>query len=469
MPSIADLFTGALRLLPFSHCYHGPVQDANAGCSNPALSCPSSKPSNPDTCCLNHPSGHFLLTQFWDAAPALGSPENWTIHGLWPDYCAGGFDQFCDSAREHSKIDDILSTSGDLLSYMHQHWLSLNGDNNHLWSHEWNKHGTCISTLEPTCYPSADDSLEAVASYFTHAANLYSSLNTYATLASAGIVPSRQKRYSLADLQAAVASSHGHPVTFRCHGSELQEIWYHYSVRGPLRHAQPFNESAAAQSPTTKMFEPAEPDIAKSNCPRDGIRYLPKDHHRPAPTHTHPGHTSTSTSHPTAPATPFSGRGHLLVRPVSSSDATHPAAQKALVPASDTNGCLIRGGLWYTSGSCATYIAKSDPPHFPRPQEDDKLFTLSSLYAPCAVIPSMFPAHGGQFMCEMDLGIQTIFEAVNTTTSGGDGKAREVLAWTGKSRFYADKVPGRFDKVELFIDDDDGKRDVEVEIEWQAI
>lgn len=471
MLSISNLFSTVVRLLPFGHCGHAPTYDSTAGCQNPSLSCPSSAPSNPDTCCLNHPSGHFLLTQFWDASPPLGSPENWTIHGLWPDYCAGGFDQFCDSDREHSNIDEILSSSGDLLSFMRTHWLSLNGNNNHLWAHEWNKHGTCVSTLEPTCYPSSDDGLEAVVSYFTHAANLYSSLNTYSTLVAAGITPSSHETYSLDELQDAIASSHGHPVTLRCRGTQLQEVWYHYSVRGPLRHAQPFNESLTAQSSSTKMFVPAKPDISKSNCPHRGIRYLPKDHNQPAPTHTRPVHTPTSTSQPSGPATPFSGRGHLAVRPVSSSSSHKRGdTQQALLASSDTQGCLIRGGVWYTSGSCATYIAKSDPPHFPHAEDEDDnphLFTLSSLYAPCAVLPSSSPSNGGQFMCGNKLGVQSIFESVNVTSE--DSKTREVLAWKGQSKFYASKIPGRFEKVDLFVDDDGGKREVEVEIEWQGI
>ena len=36
-----------------------------------------------DTCCLNAPGGHLLLTQFWDTAPTTGPSDSWTIHGLW--------------------------------------------------------------------------------------------------------------------------------------------------------------------------------------------------------------------------------------------------------------------------------------------------------------------------------------------------------------------------------------------------
>lgn len=82
--------------------------------------------------------------------------------------------------------------------------------------------------------------------------------------------------------------------------------------------------------------------------------------------------------------------------------------------------------------------------------------------------------HGGAFMCGKDLGIQAIFEGVNVTRSeGDDGKGkeltREVLAYKGDKVFYAEKVPGRFEKGEIFVDDDNGKRGVRVQVEWEGI
>ncbi|KPI44290.1 Ribonuclease T2-like protein [Cyphellophora attinorum] len=315
---------------------------------------------------------------------------------------------------------------------------------------------------------------------------LYATLNTYDTLAAAGIVPSYDQTYELEAIQAALALPHdGFPVTLRCHGSYLQEIWYHYSVRGPLRHAEPFDESSEVTlRSNTDIFVPTGPDISKSNCPRTGIRYMPKDSQQPTHT-TSPPHKPTHSANPTStPGRPFSGRGHLIVRPISTapSDSGPKApveqqplalgANQDLQALSETKGCLIRGGLWYASGGCATYLAKTDAPHFedqssttpgePKPH----LFTLSSLYFPCAVVQDT------AFKCAKDLGVQTIFEGINVTTSTEDGRdatTREVLAWRGRTTFYADSIPGRFEKVEIFADDDAGRREVQLEVEWAEI
>jgi ribonuclease T2 len=35
---------------------------------------------------------------------------------------------------------------------MNAYWLPNRGSSESFWQHEWNKHGTCVNTLAPSCY-----------------------------------------------------------------------------------------------------------------------------------------------------------------------------------------------------------------------------------------------------------------------------------------------------------------------------
>lgn len=103
-----------------------------------------------------------------------------TLTPVRPDHCAGGFDQFCDSQRKYSNISLIIVDSGrgDLLEYMSEYWKDFRGDDSNLWQHEWNKHGTCISTLETHCY---EDYLpqQEVVDYFDRTVEVFKDLPTH--------------------------------------------------------------------------------------------------------------------------------------------------------------------------------------------------------------------------------------------------------------------------------------------------
>lgn len=53
-----------------------------SACPKPQLSC-QTEFRDQDTCCFNYPGGQILQTQFWDADPAVGPDDSWTVHGLW--------------------------------------------------------------------------------------------------------------------------------------------------------------------------------------------------------------------------------------------------------------------------------------------------------------------------------------------------------------------------------------------------
>ncbi|KAF2093229.1 ribonuclease T2 [Rhizodiscina lignyota] len=231
-------------------------------CSNPQLSCQNTTTVE-NLCCFNHPGGQLLLTQFWDTHPPTGPEDSWTIHGLWPDHCDGTFDASCDHRRNHRNITQILRAFGkhELLTDMHMYWKDWKGNDEYLWQHEFSKHGTCISTLNPECYDEYEPTQE-VPEFFQRAVDLFKDLPTYQWLAEAGIEPSWTKRYTVHEIQAALSKHrNGSTVTLGCRRGALDEIWYHFNVRGSAQYGQ---------------YLASDPDGMKSRCPDFGIKYLPK-------------------------------------------------------------------------------------------------------------------------------------------------------------------------------------------------
>lgn len=147
---------------------------------------------------------------------------------------------------------------------MTEYWKGINGDE-HIWQHEWAKHGTCVSTLHPHCYGPDYKSTIEVVDYFAAAMTLYQELPTFEWLREAGIIPSREVTYALDDLYDALSKYRGVQPVLSCQGNELREVWYHFLIRGSVRDGG-FEAS-----------EPVLPSKVLKGCPRKGIRYLPKD------------------------------------------------------------------------------------------------------------------------------------------------------------------------------------------------
>ncbi|DAA74875.1 TPA_exp: putative Ribonuclease T2 family [Trichophyton benhamiae CBS 112371] len=336
--------------------------------------------------------------EFWDADPATGPEDSWTIHGLWPDNCDGTYEQFCDMSREYSNITQILQAQGkhDTLEYMMKYFKDYKGDDESFWEHEWNKHGTCMSTFETKCYMDYMPQQE-VGDYFTKLVELFKGLNTYKTLADAGITPSNDKTYALRDLQAAVKSSFGMEITFNCKNGALNEAWYFYNVRG---------------SAQTGEYIPTLPGGSPSTCPDTGIRYLPKNSGGTQP-------PTTTTPGSPAPTGTFSGKGYLTVTVMGEED-----------------GCLISSGNWYTTGTCATYRAAAS----------GSGFTLTSSKGACGMVNDQFKCGSG-------------------VTASVFGASEGKLAASGKSTFYADKIPSGSTQVPVYT----APRAIPLTVSWQAI
>ncbi|KAK4540885.1 hypothetical protein LTR36_008827 [Oleoguttula mirabilis] len=419
MPSVRSLSGFALSALGSAQSVFGlkspfPRQvgfnvGASASCTNPQLSCHNTSVVE-DLCCFNSPGGALLQTQFWDTNPVTGPTDSWTIHGLWPDNCDGTYDSNCDDTRAYTNITQILQAAGatDLLAYMTTYWASDSGTAESFWEHEWGKHGTCISTLEPSCYTDYQPT-EEVPDFFNRTVNLFKSLPTYEWLSAAGVVPSSSATYTSAQIQSALSVNRGgHQVHLGCtSGSTLDEVWYFFNVEGSVQ---------------TGTFEASDLVGSASTCPSTGIKYLPKSSSS-TPTSTA---TTTGTAAPTATATgaPFSGSGYLNV-----------------VTGGSQTGCIISGGKWYTSGTCATFTATATT-------SSGDNFTLASSKGACAVV-------SGALTC------------ASTVTSGAEFTAGEgdALVYEGAGTFYADSIPSGSTQASVYTDD---SHTTSLTIEWQT-
>ncbi|MCJ1342614.1 ribonuclease T2-like [Peltigera leucophlebia] len=341
-----------------------PGQSTSASCPNAQLSC-SSGATTTNYCCFNYPGGLLLQTQFWDTNPPTGPSDSWTIHGLWPDNCDGTYEANCDPAREYTNIRQIISDAGatDLLSYMNTYWKDYQGNDESFWSHEWGKHGTCISTLETSCYTNYVPKEEVVA-FFQKAVDLFKTLPSYQFLSTAGIVPSTTATYTASAINAALRTPRGVNAIIQCKDGALDEIWYFYNVQGSV------------QSGT---FFATNPVGTTSSCPSTGIRYLPKG--------TSPGGGGGGVP---------SGKGTLPI--------TSGGVQK---------GCVISGGTWYTSGTCASFTATPSGTGF----------TLTSSKGKCAVSNNVLTC------------ASSVSTAATFTLIGG------LLAYNGRTTWYASGVP----------------------------
>lgn len=97
-----------------------------------------------------------------------------------PDHCDGTYSANCDPSRFYSNITDILTSFGktNLLAYMNIYWKNDDGTDESFWEHEWDKHGTCIGTLEPSCYTDYVATQE-VADFFQKTVDLFQTLDSY--------------------------------------------------------------------------------------------------------------------------------------------------------------------------------------------------------------------------------------------------------------------------------------------------
>jgi ribonuclease T2 len=105
---------------------------------------------------------------------------------------------------------------------MNTYWPSYTGAYTGFWQHEWDKHGTCLTTYEK----SVAGTVTTQHDYFAKSLELRRDCNVLAALKSVGITPGTSA--ALSDFQSAITSYCGNRAHLDCSGSDLSEAWICY-------------------------------------------------------------------------------------------------------------------------------------------------------------------------------------------------------------------------------------------------
>ncbi|KAJ9086289.1 hypothetical protein DSO57_1005566 [Entomophthora muscae] len=214
-------------------------------CSSDTLSC-SSQPA--DSCCT--PSiGRIVLAQQW--IERLGPSDAFTLHGLWPNYCNGTYPPStgCDSGRVYDNIYQLVQSDYELFPQMQKFWPSYKNDFGNFWTHEWTKHGTCLSTADPRCISEFTPGKDALA-YFRMGLKTREKFDLYKALKYQGIVPGRS--YPREDIINALAELGGKSILF-CKGATINEIQSTFHVQGTDKFIM-VDSSPGGNCPSTVIY-----------------------------------------------------------------------------------------------------------------------------------------------------------------------------------------------------------------------
>ncbi|KAJ1980906.1 hypothetical protein H4R34_002287 [Dimargaris verticillata] len=206
----------------------------------------------------------------------------------------------CDQSRIHHNVSAILSRSDpELHRWAGTFWPSKGGNANKFWSHEWSKHGTCVTPLAPDCYaeyrPFGD-----VVGYFAQVRTVFSRFNVYHALQQAGIVPG--SFYGRSAMEDAVMHALRIRPQYRCRNGTLSELYLRFHVLG------------------TTDYLPAEAP-GHHTCPGT-IYYPPKRTHplpgpnTPRPASSAPPANASSSPNPARPANGSALQDHMSVAPM---------------------------------------------------------------------------------------------------------------------------------------------------------
>ncbi|KAL1936747.1 hypothetical protein VTP01DRAFT_881 [Rhizomucor pusillus] len=209
--------------------YFQTVLDDAPSCNSSVLSCHWQGPI--DSCC-SPKYGLVILSLQW--IPGYGPDNEFTIHGLWPDTCSGGRapSRGCDRSRATNNAGLILrKINPDLYRRMRTFWPSYNDNDNWFWSHEWTKHGTCVTTLRPACYGHTYRKYQDMEEYFEQVLDLRDEYDIFGALNVAGVSPGRT--YNVETVRNALQEFFQVKIMLNCdRKGQLQEVSLFFYVEG---------------------------------------------------------------------------------------------------------------------------------------------------------------------------------------------------------------------------------------------
>ncbi|CAA2985824.1 ribonuclease 2 [Olea europaea var. sylvestris] len=143
------------------------------------------------------------------------APVEFTIHGLWPDYNDGTWPSCCSGHRFNVK--EIWT----LLDALNKYWPSFScssvsdchGRKGLFWGHEWEKHGTCSSSVTYDEY-----------NYFLTTLNLYFKYNVTEVLREEGYVASNTEKYPVGGIISAIQNAFHATPEIQCKGDAVEEL-----------------------------------------------------------------------------------------------------------------------------------------------------------------------------------------------------------------------------------------------------
>ncbi|XP_049431768.1 ribonuclease T2-like isoform X2 [Epinephelus fuscoguttatus] len=142
------------------------------------------------------------------------SVNNWTIHGLWPFkvfHCCNCWPMFQSDVQE-------------LEAELTEHWPSLlkTKPSFHFWREEWEKHGVCAACVEGMNSPMR---------YFQICLKLRQQFDIHKMLEDAGITPSCERPYKVAEVHQVLAPHLGDKHEIQCVTDDQdREVWFQVKI-----------------------------------------------------------------------------------------------------------------------------------------------------------------------------------------------------------------------------------------------